>query len=653
MIDLINLSVQFSGEYLFEYANIKINKNDKIALVGANGTGKTTLLRIIAGFNQPEAGDVQKQKSIKIGYLPQEFVSFQDNTLFNAVKSALQEIQEITKNEEYINSELKRYDLTENRRNLLIHQLGDIQHRKEDIDFYGSDANVKKILTGLGFSEKDYGRRLEEFSGGWLMRVELAKILLQKNDLIMLDEPTNHLDIDSLQWLIDYLENFEGALIIVSHDRYFINKITNKTLEIFDHKVNLFNSNYDNYLKFKDERDRQLEAMATNQQKRIKEIERFIERFRYKNTKSRQVQSRIKMLEKIERIDLSEKEDKIDIKFPAPPRSGAIPIELKDISKIFGSITVFEKIYIKIERGEKIAVVGPNGAGKTTLAKIIANKLKPDKGEVIIGYNTFISYYAQEVTETLNLDKDIIDTMAEVSDNYTPGQLRNLLGSFLFSADDIFKKVRVLSGGEKSRVALARILLIKANFIILDEPTNHLDYSSKKILQEALINFPGNLILVSHDIDFLRPIISKVFEVRNNNVKCYYGGIDYYLEKKKEEQFFKQINTTSNNQLKRNTRKDMKRTEAEKRQLRYNMTKDIKEKIQSLEENIVQLESQKSKIEHELTKEEIFSNPEISKMKNSEYEEVKNRLTISYSKWTFLIEELEEIENNLKRDLLS
>lgn len=648
MIDVINLSVQFSGNYLFEGTNFKINKNDKIALVGANGTGKTTLLRIISGTEHSETGIIQKQKNIKIGYLPQEFVSFSDRSLFTEVKSALTEVVKLDESEKKINSQLGADNLSEQERDELVHQLGDIEHRKEEIDFYSADSKIKKVLTGLGFGEKDFDRTTHEFSGGWQMRIELAKILLGNNNLILLDEPTNHLDIDSLQWLIEYLENYNGALLIVSHDRYFINRITNKTLEIADRKITLFNSNYEHYLSFKDERDNQLQAIAKNQQKKIKEIERFIERFRYKNTKSRQVQSRIKMLEKMDRVEIMDSESKIEIKFPDPPRGGVVPVTLQHISKSYGNNSVFEGINFSIERGEKIGFVGPNGAGKTTLAKIIAGQLEATKGEIALGHNTTISYYAQEVAESLDLEKDVLDTMMDVSDEYTPGQLRNILGSFLFSNDDIFKKVRVLSGGEKSRVALAKILLVKANLIILDEPTNHLDYSSKKILQNALVNFPGTLVVVSHDVEFLRPIVNKIYEIRNNKAICFYGGIDYYLEKKKvaEQQIGDEKQPADKSP--QGSRKELKRIEAEMRQKKFQLTKDIVKQIENLEEQIARLESNKNQIEEELSKEEIFSNPQLSKEKNLHYDKIKNQLDDFYSEWTHLNAELEEIEKSFE-----
>jgi len=642
MIDIKNLSIQFTGENLFENVNLKIGKHDKIALVGSNGKGKSTFLKLIYGIEKPETGEINKQKGIRIGYLPQDLISFRDKTLFEEVKSSMIELKTIIEKEKEILEALNKNNLSEIDRHELIESLGEIHNQKDNIDFYRAESKIKKVLTGLGFQEKDFHRLTQEFSGGLQMRIQLAKILLAENDLILLDEPTNHLDIDTLTWLEEFLCDYKGALIIVSHDRHFINKVTNKTLEIFNKQINFFPGTYDQYLNFKKEREAQLKALEKNREKKIKEIERFIERFRYKATKARQVQSRIKMLNKIESIELIEEEKNIELKFPEPPKSGIIPVELKNVYKFYDDLEVLKDINIKIERGEKIAVVGPNGAGKTTFAKIIGNKIDVSKGEVIYGHNTIISYYEQEVADSLNLEFDLIDTLEEINDELTPGQIRKLLGSFLFTGDDVFKKVKVLSGGEKSRLALARLLLTKSNLIILDEPTNHLDLSSKEILQKALIDFTGTLIIVSHDIDFLKPIVNKVFEIRNHNLKVYYGGIEYYLQKK-----FEEVQEEKSNDLKelpKQNRKEQKRLEAELRQKKYILTKDLKKELESSEKEIIRLEKLKSEIEYELTKPEIFSNPELAKEKNLEYEKVKNQLNIEYNRWEELNYKIEEIE---------
>jgi ATP-binding cassette subfamily F protein 3 len=647
MIDLSNISVQFNGEYLFKDVNLKINSSDKLALVGANGSGKTTLLKIIKGLLEPESGKIIRQKGITAGYLQQEIIYQPGKSLFDEVKSSINSIADLQNREEEITGVLSK-SITNEERTELIYQLGAVHHRMEDIGFYGIDSEIKKILNGLGFSENDFVKSTNEFSGGWQMRIALAKLLLSNHNLLLLDEPTNHLDIDSLEWLIGYLQNFEGALIIVSHDRYFINSITDKTLEIFLRKVNSFNGKYDTYLKFKEERDEQLENKFLLQQKKIKETERFIERFRYKATKAKQVQSRVKELEKIELIEIPDSEAEINLKFPDPPQSGIVPVKLKDIKKSYGKNSVFNRINLDINRGDKIALVGPNGAGKTTLAKIIAGNLNFEEGERIIGHNTIISYYAQEVADNLDPSLDILQSVEEITEDKTIGQLRSILGSFLFTGDAVFKKIEVLSGGEKSRVALAKILLTKANLIVLDEPTNHLDYSSKKVLQKALMDFSGTLILVSHDIDFLEPVVNKVLEIRKELFRLYYGGIDYFIEKKKELSVSENGEFTKLQVNNATGRKEQKRIEAEIRQQRYSATKELINEIGNLENKIAQLEAKKTSLETELGDPFVFSNPVLAKEKNFEYTVIRQHLEESINRWTILTDELERIEKSFQ-----
>ena len=648
MIDLLNLSIQFSGRYLFQDVKLKINKTDKIALVGSNGTGKSTLLKLIYGTEKPESGEIQRQKGIRIGYLPQEFVTLYRRTLIDEVKSSLQDIIALEEEETFLTAKLKELDTNENEKFDIIHKIGELNHRKEDLNYYTVEAGIKKVLTGLGFAGKDFLKSVDEFSGGWQMRIELAKILLGNNHLILLDEPTNHLDLESLGWLIEFLIDYEGALLIVSHDKYFINSVTNKTLELLKNKIYIFNGSYDKYLILKEMRKLELESNLRRQQRKITETERFIDRFRYKATKARQVQSRIKQLEKIERIEIPEEEDNIEIKFPEPPRSYAIPVELINVTKSFDENIIFENLNFRVERGDKIAFVGPNGAGKTTLAKIIAEKLLPESGRINIGTNTLISYYAQEVADDLEPDKNILETLAGISGEYTENQLRTLLGAFLFTGDDVFKKINVLSGGEKSRVALSKILLTKANFIILDEPTNHLDQQSKKILQKALLNYSGSLIIVTHDVDFIRPLATRMVEIKNRQVIYYYGGIDYYLEKKKEKSITERDDEGGTKISDKLDKKNQKRMEARFRQDKYRATKDVNAAIESLETQIEILETEKKSIEAALIDSNIYSNPQSAKEKTNSYKEVKAKLDEAYTHWTELNARLEEIQRTFE-----
>ncbi len=649
MIDIINLSIQFTGNYLFQNVNLKILPTDKIALVGSNGSGKSTLLKILSSQQESENGTIQFKKGIKIGYLPQEIISLNNNTIFNEVRNSLTDLISIEKEEAALHKEFELPEITEEQQNLIVEKLGKLNHKKEEIGYYEIDSQIKKILTGLGFSEQDFDRNISELSGGWQMRIELAKILVQHNDLILLDEPTNHLDIDSLRWLVGFLKSFKGAIILVSHDRYFVNNICNKTLEIFNKKVTFFKGSFDHYLDFKTERAELLKAQYIDQQKQIKQTEQFIERFRYKATKAKQVQSRIKQLEKLDRIELVDNENKIHFRFNEAARSGDVPLLAENLYKQYDELSVLENINLQIVRGEKIALVGPNGAGKTTFSKLLSNRLEPTKGKVIIGHNTIVSFYAQDIVDNLNLENDLLEELSQSNSESTIPKLRSLLGAFLFNGDDVFKKIKVLSGGEKSRVALAKVLLTKANTIILDEPTNHLDFESKKILQNALMDFNGTLIIVSHDIDFLKPIITKVVEVRNKKIKEYYGDIDYYLLKKEEEK--SNINNVQQSDKNDNgiiSRKEQKRLDAEKRQKEYKATNKIKTEIELIEQNITELENTKQKLEDDFTKEEVYSNPERAKQNKSDYENIKNLLDNAYAEWTELNEELEKIINELK-----
>jgi ATP-binding cassette subfamily F protein 3 len=646
MIDLSNISLQFGGKYLFKDVNYHISSGDKISLVGANGTGKSSLLKIISGKLQPESGEIIRQKRISIGYLPQDNVTHIGKTLLEESTSALTDMIELQNKEKVIIESLNNPNLNDNEKMDLAHQLGEVHHMLEGLDSYSAESKVEKILVGLGFSEEDFNRLTDEFSGGWQMRIALAKILISQNDILLLDEPTNHLDLDSLEWLIDYLKAYKGGRLVVSHDKNFINQVTDRTLEIFLGKFYTFKGDYDAYIKFKNERDTLVVHQYELQQKKLKETQHFIERFRYKATKAKQVQSRIKHLDKVDLIELPDSKSEINIKFTEPPQSGRTPIKLISISKSYGDKKVLEGINFEIEKSEKIAFVGPNGAGKTTLAKILAGKIEFDSGERILGHNTIVSYYAQDVADNLDSDLDIIETIDGIAEDKTIGQLRSLLGSFLFSGDDVFKKVGVLSGGEKSRVALCKILLTKANLIILDEPTNHLDYNSKLILQKALINFKGTLILVSHDIDFLRPIINRVIDIRKGAIKYYPGDIDYFISKRSETL----ITTSTNSEIKYTkeeflNKKDQKRIEAEVRQQKHKATKHLIKSISNIEFEISKLEKDYQELERKLADPEFYSNGESVKQVTYKYNSVKNELNTALNKWEELNESLQKIKS--------
>lgn len=650
MIDIVNLSLQFGGKYLYKDVNFKINAGDKISLVGSNGTGKSSLLKMLNGYIEPEKGDIFKRKNIAIGYLPQENVTHKGRTLLEEALAGVPNLKELQEKEAEITSLLNDPDSDPAERDGLVEQLGEIHLRLEEIDSYSAEARVEKVLLGLGFQMSDFEKLTDHFSGGWQMRIALAKMLIAENDLLMMDEPTNHLDIDSLEWLTGFLKTYKGALLLVSHDRRFVNAVTTKTLEIFMNDFSVFNGNFDHYLKAKAERDERLEHEYEQQQKRMKEIQSFVDRFRYKSSKAKQVQSRVKMLEKFDKIDLPDFEKGIAFKFPEPPKTAQIVYELKNITMRFGDNLVLDKIDLRVEKGDKIAFVGPNGAGKSTLSKIIASVLKPTSGEKILGYNTSIAWFSQEQSEVLDPELDVLETIASESGDMTLPQIRALAGSFLFTGDDVFKKVGVLSGGEKSRVALALLLLKKANLLILDEPTNHLDYTSKQVLQNALVKFSGSLIIVSHDVDFLQPIVNKVVEIRRGSFKIFPGTIEYYLRKRGEGMMERnEIAVTSRKQEAEasTNRKDQKRLEAELRNKRYKATKHINDKIEKIESEIASLEKKVQECEIEMEKPGFFDNAREAMQKTSQYQQFKEDIEKKTALWEELQIELEEIEKTI------
>ncbi len=647
MVDFNNVSIHFTGEDLFNSATFRINSTDKIALVGSNGSGKSTILKLTSQLIKPSEGTVTARRNIKIGYLPQEFINTSSKSLFDEVRNSIRYVIDIEVNDRQLHAKLEGVT-TDEEREKIIKAIDDNENLKQVYSYYTIDSQIKKVLAGLGFKESDFERDVKEFSGGWQMRIELAKILLGKNDLLMMDEPTNHLDIESLQWLIAFLQNYDGALLLVSHDKYFLNKLTTRTLELYNRAVTFFSGNYDKYLVFKKERDAQLRAAYVNQERKIKQTERFIERFRYKNTKAKQVQSRIKQLDRLDKIDLPDYESKIEIKFPDVPPSGSVPLELYNLSKSYGDLKVFSGVDLQMNRGDKIAFLGPNGAGKTTLARIIANDIKEYSGDMKLGHNTSVSYYAQEVADSLNADSDLLDIIGETAPDLTPGSIRNILGSFLFSDDDVFKKIKVLSGGEKSRVALAKILVTKANLVVMDEPTNHLDIASKDMLQKALVEFDGSLIIVSHDIDFVRPIANKILEIKSGKAKLYQGNIDYYLYKLNEAGASKETEQKSVESSPSKNKRQQKRLEAQKRHDKYRATKDLKDNISKLEQQVEELEKKKMILESELADKTIYSNPSLAKSKNAEYDSVKRELDNVINKWSELCEKLELVEKSFE-----
>lgn len=536
MISVQNLSVEFNCRPLFDNVNYVINKKDKIALVGKNGAGKSTMLKIIAGLQMPTTGSVAVQTGVTIGYLPQQMVLTDNKTVREEVKEAFAHIAKLQQDINEANEELaSRTDYESDDYNKLIER---ITHLNELLTMSGSEnceAEMEKTLIGLGFERNDFERPTSEFSGGWRMRIELAKLLLRHPDVLLLDEPTNHLDIESIQWLESFLKNKANAVMVVSHDRAFIDNVTNRTIEISCGKIYDYNVNYSKFVELRKERIEQQTRAYLNQQKQIQDTEDFIERFRYKATKSVQVQSRIKQLAKIERIEIDEVDNShINLKFPPAPRSGDFPVIIDGVSKSYGDHLVFKDVTFTIRRGEKVAFVGKNGEGKSTLVKCIMGEI-PFEGTLKIGHNVKIGYFAQNQAQLLDGELTVFDTIDRVAVGDIRTKIRDILGAFMFGGEASDKKVKVLSGGEKTRLAMIKMLLEPVNLLILDEPTNHLDMRTKDILKSAIKDFNGTVIVVSHDREFLDGLVEKVYEFGGGKVREHLGGIYDFLEYKKIE----------------------------------------------------------------------------------------------------------------------
>ncbi len=536
MISVNQLTVQFGGFELFKDVSFLINPKDRIGLVGKNGAGKSTLLKILCGLQRPSSGEVVIPSDIMIGYLPQQMIHKDGKTVLDEARTAFAEVLDLDKQIHQLTLALSLRDDHASSEYLdLIHEITEMTDRFQLLGGSNIDEALEQTLLGLGFTYRDFHRQTKEFSGGWRMRIELAKILLRRPNVLLLDEPTNHLDIESIQWIENYIRDFNGAAVIISHDRAFLDNLTNRTIEISLGKIYNYKAAYSEYVELRKERRDQQLAAYRNQQKMIEDTEEFIERFRYKATKSVQVQSRIKQLDKIERIEVDDEDTSaINIKFPPAPRSGTIVVEAENVSKAYGNNLVLDHADFAIERGEKVAFVGKNGEGKTTFSKIILNEIE-FQGKLKIGHNVSVGYFAQNQDELMDENLTVFDTIDHVAVGDIRFKIRDLLGAFLFRGDDVDKKVKVLSGGERSRLAMVKLLLQPVNLLVLDEPTNHLDMRSKDILKQALLKYNGTLILVSHDREFLDGLVAKVYEFRNHKVKLHIGGIYEFLQKRKLE----------------------------------------------------------------------------------------------------------------------
>ena len=634
MLNIHNLSVSFGGEYLFEEITFRLGAGDRVGLIGKNGAGKSTMLKILSGEMQSDTGQIAADKDLKIGFLKQDIDFVEGRTVLEESYEAFEEIKKLEKRLEEINFQLaERTDYESDAYHQFMVDLNDVQHQYEIHGGYNYQGETERILQGLGFKREDFNKLTDTFSGGWRMRIELAKLLLQQNDILLLDEPTNHLDIESIIWLEGFLNNYPGAVVIVSHDKMFLDNVTNRTIEISLGRIYDFNKPYSKYLVLRKElRDQQL-ASQKNQEKQIQQTEKLIEKFRAKASKASMAQSLIKKLDKIDRIEVDEDDNSVmNLKFPVSVVPGKVVIEAHHITKSYGDKNVLKDIDLLIERDSKTAFVGQNGQGKSTLAKIIVGELE-HKGQLKLGHNVQISYFAQNQAEYLDGSKTVLDTMIDAANEKNRSRVRDILGSFLFRGDEVEKYVRVLSGGERNRLALAKMLLQPFNVLVMDEPTNHLDIKSKNVLKDALRSFEGTLILVSHDRDFLQGLTNKVYEFKDHKIKEYLGDIDYYLEQRKMV--------------------DMR--EVEKRDIEKDTPKESnkdsyqnQKKLKSLNNKLSNIEAKISKLEKEIKEKdmELATNYEQTMSKPDyleKYKAKKKELEKSMKEWELVQLELEQV----------
>lgn len=633
MISVNNLSIQFTGTNLFDNVTFNINDRDRIGLVGKNGAGKSTLLKIIAGLQQPETGTIIVAKDQTIGYLPQEMIPNSSRTIIDEALTAFEQIDFLETELLNLTNEIaSRTDYNSKEYEQLLNRHHDVNEHIIMLGGNNRQEQCEKILMGLGFTHSDFGRPITEFSSGWQMRVELAKILLKRPNFILLDEPTNHLDIESIQWLESFLSTYPGAVILVSHDRTFLDNITKRTIEITAGKIYDYKANYSEYVVLMEERRSSQLSALNNQQKEIAQIQNFIERFRYKATKAKQVQSRVKMLEKMDKISLDEvSTESIHFQFPPAPHSGKVVIETEHLYKAYGDKQILNDLNFIIPKGSKTAFVGKNGEGKSTLAKIIIGEIDDYSGIFKLGHQVSIGYFAQNQAALLDGEKTVFDTIDQIAVGDIRPKIRNILGSFLFDEDDIEKKVKVLSGGEKARLALAKLLLTPCNLLVLDEPTNHLDMNSKDILKNALLQYTGTLIVVSHDRDFLQGLTDTLYEFKNHTIKEFKGDIFEFLEYRKIEDL-QALETEKRAITEKNT------PTISQNKLNYEQSKQRERELRKLRSIVEKIEIEIETTEREIAqKDEILaSNPQsIANEPNfyTTYENLKNKLEQLMEEW--------------------
>jgi ATP-binding cassette, subfamily F, member 3 len=633
MISVNSVTVTFGGYDLFDNVSFLINPKDRIGLAGKNGAGKSTMLKLLSGLQPPSKGEISKPNDYRIGYLPQDMIHQHGRTVFEETETAYKEIQQLESRLNQITHDLEvRTDYESEAYMNLITELTDINARLDVIGADSREEEMEKILKGLGFERADFNRQTSEFSGGWRMRIELAKILLQKPDILLLDEPTNHLDIESIQWLEEFMETYSGAVMLISHDRQFLDNVTNRTIEISNQKIYDYKTNYSHYLVLRKERREQQEAAAKNQQKIINQTEVLIDKYRAKASKASFAQSLIKKLDRMEIVEVDESDNTaISFRFPAPAHSGKIVLTVEHAGKVYGSKRIFSEANFILTKGEKIAFVGRNGEGKSTMMKMIAKQTEYE-GNILLGHSVLMGYFAQDQAEKLDMNKTVFETIDELAVGDVRKQVRTLLGSFLFGGEDIDKKVRVLSGGERNRLALCKLLLEPYNLLILDEPTNHLDIRSKEVLKRAVMAYEGTIIIVSHDRDFLDELVNKMYEFRDGKVKEHLCGIKEFMEKLKLSRLNEMNSKSPFVKAKEPVVQEKKVVDTQKAE-KEKEQKQLQNQLQKIEKEIEQLEAEIKQMDEKLSKPEEYQKILNDKTLYANYEALKARLNEQLSLW--------------------
>ncbi|MBM9604742.1 ABC-F family ATP-binding cassette domain-containing protein [Desulfopila inferna] len=656
MLSVNQLDTRYGKKHLFKNISARVHQGNRIGLVGVNGAGKSTLLKIMAGEMETDDGVVSRSKHFTVSYLPQESSAIiSDNSLYDEAKTAFSELLELQREAEEMNGKLAAAAPESGEFQALLQRQGELQHRLDGSDIYAIQGKIEKVLHGLGFKSEDMDAPVSSFSGGWIMRLMLAKMLLEAPSLLLLDEPTNHLDLDSLTWVEDFLKNYQGSMIIISHDRTFLDKTTNMTWEISLGNLTVYKGNYSYYLEEKKERQQIEKASYDNQQAKIRQTMRFVERFRAKSTKAKQVQSRVKQLEKMDVLEIAENEQQIRFSFPPAPPSGKDVLFVEGLGKRYDDKTVFRDVNIFLQRGDKVAVVGVNGAGKSTLLRILAGQLDYDEGEIKYGANVKRSYFGQHQARELNPEFTALETMATSGEEMTVTRTRSLLGAFLFQGDDVDKKVSVLSGGEKSRLALATMIAKPANCMLLDEPTNHLDMSSQEVLQEAMQQYDGTVVVVSHNRYFLDSFINKVIVVKDGGVILHQGNVAEYLDRQARERGEQQAaqngaaqKTSGGEENDGISRKEQRKLEAQKRQERSRRLGPWSKKLSEAETQVERLEKLQEKLEEKMADPDLYKNEDAWSATSREYEDCKRRLQRWYERWEEAQTKIDELDAALE-----